>query len=924
MDCPKCHFDNPTDSHFCNKCGTQIGATKEALSPETKTIQIVTIELTPGSIFAKRYQVIEELGKGGMGRVYKVLDKELGEKVALKLLHPEIAAESKTIERFRNELKTARQISHKNVCRMYHFSKEEETYYITMEYVRGEDLKSMLRMMGRLSPGQVIPIARQVCEGLAEAHKLGVVHRDLKPHNLMIDCNGNVKIMDFGIARSLRTKGITGAGVMIGTPEYMSPEQVEGRETDARSDIYALGIILYDMLTGRLPFEGETVLGVALKQKTETPIDPRKINPQVPEDLARLIMRCLEKEKENRFQTAEELITEFNRIEKGIPSAERIMPKGKPLTSKEITIKFKKRWRAIAAVALIAVAGAAAVLYFGRGKPVPEPATNRIVVLPFENLGAPEDEYFADGMTDEIIARLTGVREMSVIARNSAMQYRKTKKTVKQISEELGTDYILSGTIRWQKSTEGSGQVRVTPMLVRASDSTQLWANIYDRPIAEVFGVQSDISKEVVAALGVALLKPEKRSIETKPTENMEAYDFYLRGMAYFYGGRAYERDNRLAIEMLEKCVGLDPGFLQAHAQLARVRANYYWLHFDRSETWVARVKDAVDRAVQISADAPETNTALGYYHYHINLDYETALKHFLLAKDKQPRNPVIIEGIGYVKRRQGKLNEAANYLEQAAKLDPVSPEIHMNLGQTLALLGNYEDAKRSYDRVVFLNPHYFEGYEFKARLYLYKEGNIQGARRVLGEAAQSLGSLKPNNITYLWVLTDVFDGEYQQALERLASVSEDAFSDQFHFVPKTLLSAQIHKLMNEPELEKSEYESARKSLEQKIAEDPTDSRYWSTLGIALAGLRQKREAMQTAEKAVEILPISRDSWRGAKRAEDLARVYTMAGEYDNAFDILENLLSMQSEMSVPLLKIDPAWAPLRSLPRFQKLLQEY
>lgn len=341
MECPRCGYDNPSASSFCNKCGTQITSIEKVSAPETKTIQIPIKELTPGSPFAKRYQIIEELGKGGMGRVYKVLDKEIGEKVALKLLNPEIAAESKTIERFRNELKTARQISHKNVCRMYHLSKEEGAPYITMEYLRGEDLKSMIRMMGRLSPGQAVSIAKQVCEGLSEAYRLGIVHRDLKPQNIMIDRNGDVKIMDFGIARSLQAKGMTGEGVMIGTPEYMSPEQVEGKDADERADIYALGIVLFEMLTGRVPFEGETPLSVALKHKTEAPPDPRKINSQVPDDLARLILRCLEKEKGKRYQSTQELLGEFTKIEKGIPTEEKVLPRRKPLTSKEVTYRAR-------------------------------------------------------------------------------------------------------------------------------------------------------------------------------------------------------------------------------------------------------------------------------------------------------------------------------------------------------------------------------------------------------------------------------------------------------------------------------------------------------------------------------------------------------------------------------------------------------
>jgi len=306
MKCPKCQLDNPADSSFCSKCGTQISPATEISSSPTETLQVPIKELSAGSTFASRYHIYEELGKGGMGRVYKALDKEIEEKVALKLLNPDIAADIRTIERFRNELKTARQISHKNVCRMYHFGKDEGAFYITMEYVRGEDLKSMIRMMSRLSPGQTVSIAKQVCEGLAEAHRLGVIHRDLKPQNIMIDRDGNVKIMDFGIARSLKAKGITGAGIMIGTPEYMSPEQVEGKDADESSDIYALGIILYEMLTGRVPFEGETPLSVALKQKTELPEDPGKINPQIPDDLRRLILRCLEKEKENRYQKVDE------------------------------------------------------------------------------------------------------------------------------------------------------------------------------------------------------------------------------------------------------------------------------------------------------------------------------------------------------------------------------------------------------------------------------------------------------------------------------------------------------------------------------------------------------------------------------------------------------------------------------------------
>jgi serine/threonine-protein kinase len=275
MKCPKCQADNPDTQKFCGECATPLQPSKDI--PVTETIEAPKEELTTGSSFANKYQIIEEIGKGGMGKVYKALDTEVNEKVAIKLIKPEISADRKTIERFRNELKFARKIRHKNVCQMYDLNKEEGTYYITMEYVSGEDLKGFIRRSGQLAVGTTTRIAKQVCEGLAEAHKLGVVHRDLKPNNIMIDKEGNARIMDFGIARSLKAKGITETGVMIGTPEYMSPEQVEGKETDQRSDIYSLGVIIYEMVTGRVPFEGETPLSIAMKHKTETPPNPKEL-----------------------------------------------------------------------------------------------------------------------------------------------------------------------------------------------------------------------------------------------------------------------------------------------------------------------------------------------------------------------------------------------------------------------------------------------------------------------------------------------------------------------------------------------------------------------------------------------------------------------------------------------------------------------
>ena len=386
MKCPQCQHENPADTSFCGRCGASLFPGPHDIPSSTRTLRIPLRELSIGSTFAGRYQVLEHLGKGGMGRVYKVLDLEINEVVALKVLGPELSEDEEFIKRFHNELKLARRISHKNVCGLYHLSRDESgTYYITMEFVPGEDLKSLIERVGQLSIRKAVAIAEQVCAGLGEAHGLGIIHRDLKPQNIMIDHQGNVRIMDFGIARSLSAKGVTKTPMLIGTPEYMAPEMVDGKEADARTDIYALGVILFEMLTGGLPFEADKPLAVAMKHRVQAPEPPRLINPQVPESLNRVVLRCLEKTREKRFQKVEDLLAELTRIEKGLQPTKvtKIRERKTQKIAPVLRAGFSRFGVPLAAVIIVA-----ALWFLGKKLVRPGPAYDNYVSVEFSAQGS--------------------------------------------------------------------------------------------------------------------------------------------------------------------------------------------------------------------------------------------------------------------------------------------------------------------------------------------------------------------------------------------------------------------------------------------------------------------------------------------------------------------------------------------------------
>ncbi|MBW1863881.1 MAG: protein kinase, partial [Deltaproteobacteria bacterium] len=611
-------------------------------------------------------------------------------------MKPEIAKDKKTIERFSNELRLARKIRHKNICQMFDLGEERGTNFITMEFVPGQDLKGLIRQSGQLAVGTTINIAKQICAGLSEAHKSGVIHRDLKPSNIMIDKEGNVRIMDFGIARSLEAKGITGAGVMIGTPEYMSPEQVEGKDVDQRSDIYSLGVILYEMVTGRVPFEGDTPFTIGMKHKSEAPQNPKEINSQIPDDLNNMILRCLEKEKEQRYQSAGEVRSELTNIEKGIPTTERIALEKKPFTSKEITVTFRLKKLLIPTFLLIA-ATLMAVLFlwhpWSQKETVPVLSDKpSLAVMYFENNTGDEslDHWrkmipglvIADLTQSKYIEVLSGEKMYSILSDLNQVDAKSYSSDIlEQVAIKGRVNHILVGSF-----AKAGESIRINVTLQEArTEKTVGSEGVEGKGVESIFSMIDELTGKIKTNLNLSdkeIVDDIDKDVGKITTSSPEAYRYYTEGRNYFNKG-----EGRKSIQSMEMAVAIDPEFAMAYRSMAMAYSNF---------GYDSAMKKNLQKAFEFTDRLSDRERLLiqGEYYKESEKTYDKAFEAYDKLFELYPADPIGNVNLGKLYADLEKWDKAIERYEVPINNKDDTYFSYYNMAYVYAAKGMYDKAQ--------------------------------------------------------------------------------------------------------------------------------------------------------------------------------------------------------------------------------------
>lgn len=864
------------------------------------------------------FRVLEKLGGGGMGVVYLGEDTRLKRPVALKFLPAHLSTDDDAKLRFTQEAQAASALNHANICAIHDIGETEDgQMFIAMAHYEGETLKRKLDR-GSIPPAEAFDITMQIADGLGAAHEKGIVHRDIKPANILITDRGRAIILDFGLAKLAGAVDLTKSGSTLGTVSYMAPEQVRAEAADHRTDIFSLGVLLYEMLTGRRPFTGDYEQAISYAILNEEADAPSSVNHALSVDIDRTLQTALQKDPSERFENMRAFQTAIRNLAR--TSSVTHLPSAAPGARK----------RQLPAIALIAVAivvlAAAVAIFFLMRRAAPEASEDRqarLAVLPFANLGPPDEAYFAEGLTEELTSRLASIEALAVISRSSAARVAESEKSISEIGRELDVSYILEGAVRWDKRTDGSSIVRITPQLIRVSDDTHIWTDTYQREVEGIFQIQEEVATNVVQALNLRLLQRERDQLAERPTASIRAYDAYLRGIAL---RRTVKNDPQRAARAFEEALSYDSTFAEAHYLASHMYSLAVWLGLPQDQ---ARFEKAArDHAAAGERLAPASfgqHLASGYAAYYLDVDFERALREFEAAAKLRPGSGEVLEATAWVNRRLGKFELALEMLERAFALDPLSALIAQEGAITYMTLRRHDDAQRMLDRAIQLEPANPGPYCWKSMNMLLKAGSESDARSA--EAAVPRDS---DFVPCWWA--NLSSRDFDRIIEDLEASRVDPAKLEWYglLFPREIAvyhyrSAITHRLAGNRERELQSWQQLLDVIRRDLpATERTTSRLRTTearaqfaIALASAGLGNKESALRTLNTL--ITKTQNDAFVVATFRVHIAYIYVMLEMHDEAIRLLEEDLTEAGFSTGHWLSM-PFWDPLRDDPRFQQL----
>jgi eukaryotic-like serine/threonine-protein kinase len=858
------------------------------------------------------YRVDAVAGVGGMGVVYLAWDERLGRKVALKLLPESMVTNEAELARLKREARTASALNHPNIVTIHDIGQVGPTHYVATEFIEGTTLRERMTK-GPIPPNEAVDIAVQVASALCVAHRAGIVHRDIKPENIMLRPDGYVKVLDFGIAKltqqetlgtttALRAQPATQQSMVLGTARYMSPEQAMAQQVDARSDLWSLGVVLYEMLAGRTPFDGDTATDVIAAIFDRDPPPLKHCAPTVPPALQGVVDRSLRKDPAERYQTAEEMLSELRAIKE---KADGIAARS-------------ARWIAVAAAAAMVVG--LALFYAWRGgrtEPARAPAMTEksLAVLPFENLSKGEENaFFAGGVQDEILTDLAKVADLKVISRTSVMKYKAgLERNLREIAKTLGVSHVVEGSV--QRSGE---RVRVSAQLIDARNDTHVWADHYDRDLADIFTIQSEIAERIADQLRAKLSAAEKSAIAERPTADPVAYAFYTQAKAIDDESdwEGVDRSLNRKVELLEKATQRDPSFALAYCALAKTQCDLYSVTGPESLSGahLDLAKKAADAALRVRPDFGEAHLELARYYFYAGDhtgDFDRAREELTIARRKLPNDSEALFIAARIDRRQNRWDDALANFRKARELDPRNSEVAFWCRDT------YRDMRRYNEFEQLVTKDAASGLlrDPWTQLWLaevkFDEGDPVAAQSLLEQVP-----LDFSPIQVIWEIRSkaaLYLRDYDAA-DRVVAAIPAKFADRWFDGLVAVARGDKQKALGA-------FAAAREKREATSGDRPKDAVYFADITKLDAGLGRKEEAIREARRAVDLKPIAKDSLQGPQIATGLALVYAWTGERDRALEQLKIVAMIPAGPSYGDLRFNPCWDSLRGDERFDKIV---